>query len=90
MSVLGVAGGILGTLYGLARGSMLRLPPGVFGPATLRYGIAGVAFGASIPPFIKTLASVLKAAIWWILAVILWWIGLSVLGASNWLTRWVH
>ena len=90
MGILGAAGGILGALYALGRGSMVHLPAGVLGPVTLRYGIAGAAFGASVPPVIKMLASVLKAAIWWVLAMILWWIGLSLLGASGWMTRWIH
>jgi len=90
MGILGVAGGILGALYALARGSMAHLPSGVVGAVTLRYGLAGAAFGASVPPVIKMLASVLKAAIWWILAMILWWIGFSLLGASGWMTRWIH
>ncbi len=87
MAILGIAGGVLGGLFGFARASMLHLQPSVLGPVTLRFGLAGVAFGASVPPAIKALASILKAALWWILVLALWWTAFSMLGASNWLTR---
>lgn len=90
MGILGVAGGVLGGLFGLARASMLHLPPNVFGPVAIRFALAGVALGGSVPPAIKALASILKAALWWILAMVLWWIAFSLLGNAGWMTRWIR
>jgi hypothetical protein len=90
MGILGAAGGILGGLFGAARASMLHLPPAVLGQVLLRFGLAGVAFGASVPPAIKALGSILKAALWWILAMVLWWTAFSLLGNAGWMTRWIR
>lgn len=90
MMVLGVSGGVLGTLFGLARASMLHLPPAVFGQVALRFTLAGVAFGAGVPPAIKALGSILKAALWWILAMVLWWTAFFLLGNAGWMTRWIQ
>jgi hypothetical protein len=69
---------------------MLHLPPGALGPVALRFTLAGVAFGASVPPAIKALAMILKAALWWILVIVLWWTAFSLLGNAGWMTRWIR
>jgi len=53
----------------------------------VRLGIAGAAIGASIPPALRVALSILRAAIWLVIAVILWAIAMGATGQLGRLTR---
>lgn len=84
---LAVAGGVVGLLAGGVRAYSFHLPPATVGAAAIRFGIAGAASGASIPPFIRAAGSLVRSAIWIGMVAILWLIALAALGRLDWLNR---
>ena len=84
---LAIAGGVLGCLLGAARGFVLHQPSAVIGVLTVRFGIAGAAAGAGIPPVFRAVSSMLRAAIWIVIAVLLWGIAMAAAGQLGWLAR---
>jgi hypothetical protein len=84
---LAIAGGVLGCLVGAARGLVLHQPSAVTGVLAARFGLAGAAAGASIPPAFRAVSSMLRAAVWIVIAVLLWVISLAAAGQLGWLAR---
>lgn len=87
MRNLALAGGVLGCLSGAAQGLLLRQTPEMIGVLVVRLGIAGAAAGASIPPALRVFGSMLRAAVWLVIAVVLLGIAMTALGGMDWLTR---
>jgi hypothetical protein len=84
---LAIAGGVLGCLTGAARGFALHQSTGIVGILVMRLGIAGAAFGAGVPPAFRAAGSMLRAALWIVLAAFLWLIAMAAAGQLGWLTR---
>jgi hypothetical protein len=53
----------------------------------LRFGIAGAALGASIPPGFRAAGFAIRGALWFVLAALLWGIASAVSGQTSWLAR---
>lgn len=83
---LAIAGGVLGCLTGAARGYALHQPSAIIGVLTMRLGIAGAAFGAGVPPAFRAAGSIIRAALWIVIAAILWTIAIAAAGQMGWLT----
>jgi hypothetical protein len=84
---LGVAGAVLGALAGLARALLLHLPSQAMGFEVARLALAVAAAGAGVPPAIRAASFVLRAALWFVLAIVLWGIALSASGLLGSLAR---
>ena len=84
---LAIAGGVVGALVGGARGYLLHQAPSVVGMVALRIGVAGAALGASLPPAFRAVGSVIRAALWFGIAIALWVIAIAALGRLDWLSR---
>jgi hypothetical protein len=82
-----IAGGALGCLVGATRGLVLHQPSGIIGVLVVRLGVAGAATGASIPPAFRVLGSMIRAAVWLVIALLLWAIAMAAAGQTGWLTR---
>lgn len=86
MRNLAIGGAVLGCLGGVLSGYALHQSPSLIGVMAARFGVAGAAVGASIPPAFRFLGSMLRAAVWLVIAVILWGIAMAAVGQLNWLT----
>src|SRR6267142_4226337 len=87
MRKLAIAGSLVGCFVGAARGFALHLPPAIIGILIVRLGVAGAATGASIPPAFRAAGSVIRAAVWIVLAAILWAIAMAAAGQMGWLNQ---
>jgi hypothetical protein len=87
MRSLAIAGGVIGGLIGVARGFALHQPSAIVGVVALRMGIAGAAAGASVPPAFRVAGSLVRAALWLLIAVLLWAIAAGALGITSWMPR---
>ncbi len=54
--------------------------------AVLRFGLAGAAVGASIPPAVRAAALASRALIWIVISALLWGAALALSGQTGWLT----
>ena len=86
MRNLAIAGGALGCLGGVARGVDMQLPGAAVTIEMLRFGIAGAAVGAGIPPGFRAAGFAIRAALWFALVAMLWGVAGAVTGLTNWLT----
>ena len=72
MRNLAIAGGAIGCLGGMGVGVEMHLPAAAIGVDILRFGIAGAALSAGIPPWLKGAGFVIRAALWFALVAVLW------------------
>ena len=86
MSKLAIAGGVIGCLAGIGLRLEMHLPRESVGIDMLRLGIAGAAVGAGIPPCFRAAGFVIRAALWLLLAAVLWGIALAATGQTTWLS----
>jgi len=82
---LAIAGGVLGCLLAFGGTMATHLLPTPM--AVLRFGLAGAAAGAGIPPAVRAAALASRALIWVVVAGLLWAAALGLSGQTDWLTR---
>jgi hypothetical protein len=81
---LALIGAAIGALGGALAGLLTHLPGSEIGMVALRWGVAGAAIGASAPPAVRSLITVIQAAGWILLTAVLWWIAFVVAGPAPW------
>lgn len=86
MRNLAIAGGAIGCLGGIVVGVGMHLPAAPIASQVMRFGIAGAAFGAGIPPGFRATGFAIRAALWFALVAVLWGIASAVTGQTTWLT----
>jgi hypothetical protein len=57
------------------------------GALILRFGLAGAAAGAGIPPAVRAAALASRALIWVVVTALLWGGALALAGQTGWLTH---
>jgi hypothetical protein len=82
---LAIAGGVVGCLFAFGGSMTMHLLPTPI--AVLRFGLAGAAAGAGIPPAVRAAALASRALIWVVVAGLLWAAALGLSGQTDWLTH---
>ncbi|MBI1796391.1 MAG: hypothetical protein HYR74_05000 [Candidatus Eisenbacteria bacterium] len=77
----------LGAIAGGLAGLGLHLPGAALGGLALRWAIAGAAVGASVPPAVRSIVTLIRAAGWGLVTLVLWWIAIAASGQLGWLQR---
>lgn len=81
---LAMAGLVVGCLLGFGGSMTTHLLPTPIG--VLRFGLAGAAVGASIPPAVRAAALASRALIWIVITGLLWAAAFGLAGQTGWLT----
>jgi hypothetical protein len=84
MRNLALVGAAIGALGGALAGVLTHLPGSEIGMLAMRWGVAGAAMGASAPPAVRSMITVIQAFGWILLTAVLWWIAIVVSGPAPW------